>query len=175
MITDAHNTRYCSPIGRSTAPARIPIVRLYEISQSRAKSGGVNLQQHGHRQTMFPRLQFPPFPSPSPTIHSSLMSPSRDQDLSVRRADPHPRSSRLIVRRSIRFAQAPVESAEFHVSGGPRLIVASITEKFYSSLLNVRRTNGRTPMSAIRRFDRGSDRRAQDRGASSITVRITFD
>lgn len=82
MITDAHNTRYCSPIGRSTAPARIPIVRLYEVSHH-GQGGGVNLQQHSHRQTMFPRRNSPSYIYPSLTI-----SPIRDQDLSVRHVDP---------------------------------------------------------------------------------------
>lgn len=64
MITDAHNTRYCSPIGRSTAPARIPIVRLYEVSHH-GQGGGVNLQQHSHRQTMFPWRNSPSYIPPS--------------------------------------------------------------------------------------------------------------
>jgi len=59
VITDAHNTRYCSPIGRSTAPARIPIVRLYDVSRH-GKMAGVNLQQHGHRHRQTFVAPFPP-------------------------------------------------------------------------------------------------------------------
>lgn len=93
MITDAHNTRYCSPIGRSTAPARIPIVRLYEVNHH-GQGGGVNLQQHSHKANNISPAQLP-------SLYPSLaISPIRDQDpLFVRHVDPRSRSSRL--RRSV--------------------------------------------------------------------------
>lgn len=87
MITDAHNTRYCSPIGRSTAPARIPIVRLYDVSRHGQGGGGQFTTAWSQAQTKNATLPFPPalitrifFPSPAITGPRFTTPPIRVRD-----------------------------------------------------------------------------------------------
>lgn len=101
-------------------------------------------------------------------FYSSLMSPPRDQDLFVRRADSYSRSS---LRRSSRLVST---LAEFSLRWFPVncSILSISSDKIVSLfLIEYAANNGRRLTSAIKRFDCGSNRRGEDHGAPSLTVR----
>lgn len=129
---------------------------------SHGQGGGVNLQQHDHRQTMFPRCNFHPS-----LLHHPLCRPRVTRTSLC--ADPHPRSS---LRRSIRLAQTPSWISRITLRWSPANRCQYHRIRLYRrSWLNRSANDGRTLTSAIRRFDRGSDRRGQDRGVPSVTMR----